>query len=89
MTDNGSSAATVLVSFILGAVAGAALALLYAPVTGEEARRRLAQKAREGRDKAETLAREGRDFYERHKGDIGAAIARGREVFDETRRESL
>ncbi len=81
MSDNGSHAGTVLVSFVLGAIAGAAVALLYAPGPGEDTRRRLAEKAREGRDRAEQLAREGRDFVTRHRDDIGAAVVRGREVF--------
>ena len=89
MADNGSSAGTVLVSFILGAIAGAAVALLYAPGSGEETRRRLAEKAREGREKAEGLAREGREFIERHRGDLGAAVERGREVFEQARKETL
>jgi gas vesicle protein len=89
MSDNGNSAGTVLVSFILGAVAGAAIALLYAPASGEETRRRLAEKAREGREKAQELAREGREFFDRHRDDINAAIDRGREVFDQARKETL
>ena len=50
--DNGSSA-VILMAFVLGAIAGAATALLWAPQTGEETRRLLADKARES-------AREGR-----------------------------
>jgi gas vesicle protein len=87
MADNGNSAGTVLVSFVLGAIAGAAVALLYAPAAGEETRRRLAERARDGRDRAETLAREGRDFFNRHRDEIGAAIERGREVFEQSRKE--
>ena len=34
MTDQGSSASSVLVAFLVGAVAGAAVALLYAPAPG-------------------------------------------------------
>ena len=89
MADNGSSAGTVLVSFLLGAAAGAAIALLYAPAAGDEMRRRLAEKAREGREKAEDLAREGRDFLDRHRDTIQEAVDRGREVFDEARKERL
>ena len=51
MSDNGSHAGTVLVSFVLGAMAGAAVALLYAPGSGEETRRKLAERAREGRSR--------------------------------------
>jgi gas vesicle protein len=89
MSDNGSHAGTVLVSFVLGAIAGAAVALLYAPGSGEETRRKLAEKAREGRDRAEQLARDGREFFNRHRDDLASAIDRGREVFEQTRKESL
>ena len=80
MSNNGNSAGSVLVAFALGAVAGAAVALLYAPASGEETRRKLAEKAREGRDKAEELAREGREFLDRQRDDIdvgGRARPRG------------
>ena len=43
MSDRGSSAGTVLAAFMIGALAGAAVALLYAPATGEETRRKLAE----------------------------------------------
>lgn len=89
MSDNNNSAGTVLVAFALGAVAGAAIALLYAPTSGEETRRKLAEKAREGRDRAEQLARDGREFFNRHRDDLASAVERGREVFEQTRKESL
>ena len=89
MADNGSSAGSVLVAFALGAVAGAAVALLYAPATGEETRRRIKDKAREGRDRAETFARDSREFLKRQRDNIEAAVEQGREVFDQTRKESL
>ena len=34
--DDGSGAGSVVLAFLLGAVGGAALALLYAPATGRE-----------------------------------------------------
>ena len=49
--DDGGAAGTVIVAFVLGAVTGAAVALLMAPATGEETRRVLAEKAREGRQR--------------------------------------
>ena len=52
MSDERSGAGSVLVAFVLGAVAGAAVALLWAPASGEETRRKLQDRAREGRDKA-------------------------------------
>jgi gas vesicle protein len=89
MSNNGSSAGTVLVSFVLGALAGAAVALLYAPASGEETRRRLAEKARQGRERAEELAEEGREFFDRQRETIASAVERGREAFEKVRKESL
>jgi gas vesicle protein len=89
MANNGSSAGGVLVAFAIGAIAGAAVALLFAPATGEETRKRLAEKAKEGRDKAESMAREGREYFNRQRDNLTAAVERGREAFDQARKETL
>ena len=52
MANNSEGGAGLLVAFVAGAVAGAALALLCAPASGEETRRNLGERARELRDKA-------------------------------------
>lgn len=49
-------------SFVIGMGAGAALALLFAPRSGDETRAMLSEKAREGRRFAEQRAREIRDM---------------------------
>ena len=56
--DDSLGAGAVLVAFIAGAVAGAAVALLYAPAPGEETREYLAQRAKEGREKVADTARQ-------------------------------
>ena len=89
MSNNGGSAGNVIVAFALGAIAGAAVALLYAPASGEETRRKLAEKAREGRERAEAVAREGREFISRQRENLSAAVERGREAFDQARKETL
>ena len=89
MSNNNNSGGSVLMAFLLGAAAGAAIALLYAPATGEETRQRIKDKARDGREKAEALARDGRDFLSRQRENLGAAVDRGREAFDEARKETL
>ena len=43
-------------AFVAGAIAGAAVALLYAPATGDETREFLGQRAREGKDRAAEAA---------------------------------
>lgn len=89
MSNNNGSSGMVMMAFALGALAGAAVALLYAPAAGEETRRVLKDKARAGREKAEAVAREGREFLSRQRENLGAAVERGREAFDEARKETL
>jgi len=48
----------VLLAFVAGAIAGAAVALLFAPATGEDTRDFLGQRAHEGRDKVVDAARQ-------------------------------
>lgn len=81
--DNG--AATVVVAFVLGAITGAAVALLMAPATGEDTRRLIAEKAREGRDKANEAARQGRDMWNRQREHLNQAFERGREAYEQAR----
>lgn len=86
MARNDSGAAgTVIVSFVLGALTGAAVALLMAPATGEEMRRIINDKAREGREKAEEAARQGREFVDRQKSTVISAVERGREAYEQAR----
>lgn len=79
--DRGSSASGVILAFMLGGLTGAALAILFAPRSGEETREMLGEKIREGADKGKRV----RD----------RAVARGREIIDdaagyvESQRESL
>ena len=58
---------------MLGALTGAAVALLLAPATGEETRRILTEKAKEGREKATDAARQGREFLNRQRDTLGTA----------------
>ena len=64
MADNSSSAGSVVLAFAIGAVAGAVLALLYAPASGEETRRRIADKTREGKQRLSTAVDRGREAFE-------------------------
>jgi gas vesicle protein len=83
--DEGPGGGSLVTAFLIGAVAGAAAALLLAPATGEETRRILAEKAREGRDKANEAARQGREFVNRHRDTIVDAVDRGREAYQRAR----
>ena len=76
---------TVLFAFALGAVAGAAVALLFAPAPGDETRQYLSERAREGRERAADAARQGREFVERQRETVKSAIDRGREAYQQAR----
>jgi gas vesicle protein len=83
--DDSGAAGTVVLAFVLGAVTGAAVALLMAPASGEETRRMLADKAREGRDKAGEAALQGRELWDRQRETLGTAFERGREAYQQAR----
>ena len=80
--DNSGS---VMVAFIVGAVTGAAVALLFAPASGEETREYLGERAREGREKARLAMDQGRDYYSRQRENVTSAVERGREAFEQAR----
>jgi gas vesicle protein len=83
--DDGAGAGTVMLAFLIGAVAGAAVALLYAPATGAETREYLGEKAREGRDRAVQAAEKGRQAVKDGRETLVNAIERGREAFQQAR----
>ncbi len=89
MANEGSGAGTVMLAFLIGAVAGAAVALLYAPATGKETRDFLGERAREGRDKANELAEKGKQVFNEGRETIANALERGREAYQQARRESV
>ena len=60
MFEKNDSASSVLISFLLGGAAGAALAVLFAPGAGEDTRRRLGETVRDGAERSRDLARRGR-----------------------------
>ena len=62
--DDNLGGGAVLLAFVAGAVAGAAVALLFAPATGEETRDYIGQRAREGREKVVDAARQFRQTTE-------------------------
>ena len=85
MARDDSAAATVITAFVLGAITGAAVALLVAPATGEDLRRKLGEKAREGADAANEAARHGREFVNRQRENVTQAVERGREAYQQAK----
>ena len=86
--DNGAAAGSVMLAFLVGAVAGAAVALLYAPATGRETREFLGEKAREGRDRATEAAVKGREVIGRGRETVATALERGRDAYQQARSAS-
>ena len=87
--DNSGS---VMVAFVIGALTGAAVALLFAPASGEETREFLGEKAREGktkvregRDRAAEAAERGRQAVKEGRETLAHAIERGREAYQQAR----
>ena len=83
--DSDMNAGVIMMAFVMGAITGAATALLMAPTTGTETRRTLNEKAREGRDRASDAAKEGADFVKRQREQLSSAIDRGREAYQRAR----
>jgi len=83
--DNGTGAGGVMLAFVVGALTGAAVALLFAPASGEETREYLGKKAREGRDRARDLADEGKEFLDEQADAVSRAVDEGVEAFRQVR----
>jgi gas vesicle protein len=81
--DAGTSG--VVLSFLLGALSGAALAILFAPRSGRETREILGEKLREtaerGRDLGERAVEKGKEVAE----DASGFVERGRDVLEKRR----
>ena len=86
--DDGAGSGSILLAFILGAVSGAAVALLYAPASGDDTRKYLGDKAREGRERAAEVAQKGRQVVNEGRDTLTTAIDRGREAYQQARRDN-
>ncbi len=91
-----SSTAGVLLSFVIGGLAGAALAILFAPRSGRETREMISDGVKDGlakgRDlkndvvtRSQHLKEEAVDFIEERKERLGAAIDAGKQAYRDTR----
>ena len=89
MADESDSSG--LVWFFAGAAIGAAIAILYAPQSGEETRRKLVEKTGEGRQSLQESSREmlerGKEMYERGRklaDDAADLFEKGRKLVENT-----
>lgn len=82
--DDGATG-SILLAFILGAVSGAAVALLYAPASGNETREYLGDRARDARARAAEAAARGREAVTQGRETLTTAIERGRQAYQQAR----
>ena len=77
MSDECCSGATsVLFSFLLGGIMGAGIALLLAPQTGVETRRKIGELSGDFRDRAD-------EYTEQAKDTVASALEKGKELLDD------
>ena len=77
-TRNTSSGHPALGAFVLGAAAGAAVALLYAPARGAETRQYLSRRTREGLRRANDAMESGLEAFESGRSRLTSAVEEGR-----------
>lgn len=74
-------------AFVLGALVGAGLALLFAPESGEDVQQRLRAQARRLRDLTEDRVRGLRDDFGAHVESAKGAVEQGRQIATNARTE--
>jgi gas vesicle protein len=93
MKDDGYSSGSVLLSFLLGGVVGAGLALLFAPQSGRETRQKIkdltddvkeksAEYVNQAKEKATSLVEEGKGYYDEKKSILKSAVEAGKEAYE-------
>lgn len=70
-----------ILTFIVGAAAGATAAFLLAPKSGKEIRHDIKEFAGEARNKASSTIERGRDLYEHGKVAVTGAIEAGKNAY--------
>ncbi|HET6515173.1 MAG TPA: YtxH domain-containing protein [Thermodesulfovibrionales bacterium] len=91
--DEGYSAGSVLLSFLLGGMVGAGVALLLAPKSGKETREQIKELAEDVRGKTGEYVEQvkgkmtasldkGKDFFEEKKSIITRAVEAGKEAYE-------
>lgn len=93
MSEEGHGSASILLSFLLGGVVGAGLALLLAPQSGQETRRRIRELADDvsekasgyagqARERVNAMVDEGKGYYEEKRSLIKSALDAGKEAYE-------
>jgi gas vesicle protein len=93
MREEGYSSGSVLLSFLLGGVVGAGLALLFAPQSGLETRQKIkdltddvkdktAEYVRQAKEKAASIVDDGKGYYDEKKSILKSAVEAGKEAYE-------
>ncbi|MBF0506594.1 MAG: YtxH domain-containing protein [Nitrospirae bacterium] len=96
--EEGFSSGSVLLSFLLGGMVGAGLALLLAPQSGPETRKKILdiaddvkeraeQYLADAKDKVTTTVEKGKSFVDEKKSLIAAAFEAGKEAYEKETQE--
>ncbi len=91
--DEGYSSGSVFLAFVLGGLVGAGVALLLAPQSGVETRRKIKEFTDDVKEKANDYAgtakekvtstvEKAKDLYEEKKSAITAAVEAGKEAYE-------
>ncbi|HIJ60167.1 MAG TPA: YtxH domain-containing protein [Nitrospirae bacterium] len=91
--DDGFSAGAILLSFVLGGIVGAGVAMLLAPQSGIETRKKIrdfvddvSEKATDyashTREKVMSTVEKGKDFIDEKKAALATAFEAGKEAFE-------
>jgi len=83
--DFGGRGTSAMTGFVMGAVLGAGIALLLAPATGSDTRRKLGEVASKVKDKATDRFGTVRDGIDQLKNDAKSAIEGGRDAYRQSR----
>jgi gas vesicle protein len=96
--NKGFAGSALALSFILGGVVGAAVAILYAPWEGKQARVKLkdltdemkeksGHLSEEWKEKAATFIEKGKEFVEQKRGILSSAFDAGKEAMRKEKEE--
>ena len=81
MTNGSNDAGKGLLAFGIGLVAGSIAALLLAPASGEETRRRIGGIASKVTDRAKQSVGDAKDYVGHQKDRLGVAMDAGRQAY--------
>ena len=95
-SDYGTSSGSWLLTFILGGLIGAAVALLMAPKPGSQTREHLKDVAQEAKEKAEgyygqartkmsDAMQKGSELFQQKKSEMESAAAEGKDVYQQAK----